>query len=291
MECPFDRGAEDLGNIVSLEHVNVTVPDQPLATLFYVVGLGLTRDPYLMTSVTNMWVNAGRTQFHLPGNKPQVLRGRVGMVAPDRAALVKRLTRVGKRLADTKFEFQEHEGFVDTVCPWGNRIRVHQPHPRFGPTVLGIVYVEFDVPMGSADGIAHFYREVIGAPASVEVDADSQAARVPVGIGQEFLFRETDQPIPDYDNHHVQVYVADFSGPHRKLAERSLIKEESDQHQYRFEDIVDPGSGKLLFKIEHEVRSMKHPLYMRPLINRDPSQSNINYAPGHDAFLWATQSD
>ena len=32
-------------------------------------GLGLTRDPYLMTSVTNMWVNVGRSQFHLPTGK------------------------------------------------------------------------------------------------------------------------------------------------------------------------------------------------------------------------------
>ena len=52
----FNRSAEDLGNIVELEHVNVTIPDQRLATLFYVAGLGLTRDPFQMTSVTNMWV-------------------------------------------------------------------------------------------------------------------------------------------------------------------------------------------------------------------------------------------
>ena len=36
---------EDIGNIVSLEHVNVPIPDQSLATLFYVVGMGFTRDP------------------------------------------------------------------------------------------------------------------------------------------------------------------------------------------------------------------------------------------------------
>jgi hypothetical protein len=89
----------------------------------------------------------------------------------------------------------------------------------------------------------------------------------------------------------VQVYVADFSGPHRKLRERLLIKEESDQHQYRFENIVDPASGATVFMIEHEVRSMKQPLFMRPLVNRDPGQSNLNYAPGHDEFLWATPSD
>ncbi len=46
----YDRTVEDLGNIVELGHVNVTVPDQHLAGLFYIAGLGLTRDPYLMTT-------------------------------------------------------------------------------------------------------------------------------------------------------------------------------------------------------------------------------------------------
>ena len=77
----------------------------------------------------------------------------------------------------------------------------------------------------------------------------------------ESRFRETDRPIPHYDGHHVQVYVADFSGPHRQLQEKGLISEESDQHQYRFKDIVDPETGAPLFTIEHEVRSMRHPLY------------------------------
>src|SRR5262249_403554 len=50
---PYDRTAEDLGNIVALEHVNVVVPDQEKATLFYIAGLGLTRDPYMMTGPAN----------------------------------------------------------------------------------------------------------------------------------------------------------------------------------------------------------------------------------------------
>ena len=69
----YDRAAEDIGNVVTLEHVNTRVPDQQLATLFYVTGLGLTRDPYLMTGVGNMWINVGRSQFHLPTGKAQVL--------------------------------------------------------------------------------------------------------------------------------------------------------------------------------------------------------------------------
>ena len=67
--------AEDVGNIVMLEHVNIRVPDQLLATLFYVVGLGFTRDPYSAVGVSGMHVNVGDQQFHLPtGRGPGVAR-------------------------------------------------------------------------------------------------------------------------------------------------------------------------------------------------------------------------
>jgi len=36
--------------------------------------------------------------------------------------------------------------------------------------------------------------------------------------------------------------------------------------------------------LEREVRSLTHPLYARPLINRNPAQTNLDYARGHDAF-------
>jgi hypothetical protein len=295
MERRFNRTAEDLGNIVALEHVNVTVPDQRLATIFYISGLGLTRDPFLMTGPTNMWVNVGRSQFHLPTGPAQVLRGHTGIVVPNREALVRRLERTRKRLEGTRFDFTEHEGFVEATCPWGNRIRCYAPDERFGRITLGIAYVEFDVPKGAADGIARFYRNVMSAKAAASVEGagknakdDSgsiQAARVEVGIGQYLMFRETDREISPYDGHHIQIYVTDFSGPYTKLLDKGLISEESDQHLYRFKDIADPETGETLFTIEHEVRSMRHPLFMRPLVNRNPSQSNINYAPGYDGWI------
>jgi catechol-2,3-dioxygenase len=288
MQTSYDRTVENLGNVVALEHVNVTVPDQQLATLFYVTGLGLTRDPYLMTGTSNMWINVGRSQFHLPTNKPQVLRGCVGLVLPDREALLERLARVRKHLDGTRFDFQEYEGFIETTSPWGNRIRCHRPEPRFGRVTLGMPYVEFDVPARSVDGIAAFYEQIIGARAKVSEDGEGRFARVEVGDCQELMFRETDRPQDKYDGHHVQVYVADFSGPHRRLGEKGLICEESDQHQYRFKDILDLARDEVLFTVEHEVRSMRHPLYMRPLINRNPAQSNIRYLPGQDAWIWAT---
>ena len=104
------------------------------------------------------------------------------------------------------------------------------------------------------------------------------------GASQQLLFRETDAALPPYDGHHIQIYLADFSGPHRFLIERGLITEESNEHQYRFRDIVDLDGGTLLFTIEHEVRSLRNPLYARPLVNRNPAQTNVAYVRGHDAF-------
>src|SRR5215475_3032673 len=105
MNPAFDRAAEDLGNSIHFEHVNVQVPDQRLAMLFYIGGLGLTRDPCLMVTDDNMWVNVGRSQFHLPSGKPQVLRGQTGIVIAGREALLERLARVRKKLDGTHFSF------------------------------------------------------------------------------------------------------------------------------------------------------------------------------------------
>ena len=281
MASHFDRSAEDLGNIVALEHVNVLVPDQGLATLFYVSGLGLTRDPYMMTSVDNMWVNAGRSQFHLPTGKAQKLRGRTALVIPGRELLVKRLENMKKPLEGTQFSFKQHAGHVTATCPWGNEFVVYEPSERFAGMVLGMPYVEFDVPKKAAKGIADFYGKVMGTIASVK----DGAAHVSVGYGQELVFRETDKKPAAYDGHHIQVYVANFYKPHKALVERKILTEESNQYQYRFNDIVDPATGKKLFEIEHEIRSITHPLYARPLVNRNPRQTNRNYVQGRDGWV------
>src|SRR5579872_3658313 len=210
MEAKLDRTGEDVGNILKLEHVNITIPDQSLATLFYVAGLGLTRDPYIMVSTNNMWINVGRSQFHLPTGKPQNLRGCTGIVVPDRDALMQRLTAVKKPLDGTRFEYREGNSFVDTSSPWGDRVRCHFPDvERFGRIRLGMPYVEFDVAPGTAKGIARFYREIMDAPARVEENGSGPAAHVQVAADQEMIFRETDRPIPPYDGHHIQIYITD----------------------------------------------------------------------------------
>jgi hypothetical protein len=120
---------------------------------------------------------------------------------------------------------------------------------------LGMPYVELNVPKGAAAGIARFYKQGFGVKAKVE----DGAAIIPTGRNQKMIFRETDGPIPAFDGHHIAIYIGDFSGPHKFLLKHNLVTEESNPDQYRFKDIVDPENGKVLFELEHEVRSLRHP--------------------------------
>ena len=284
----YDRAAQDNGNIVGIGHVNVCITDQHLATDFYITGLGLTRDPYLNVTSRNMWVNVGMSQFHLPMGTPDVLRGTIGLVIPDRAALLARLNRVKNTLAGTKFEFRESNDAVETQCPWGNRIHVHEPDPsRFGRIQLGMPYIRFDVRPGTASRIARFYQEVLYAPSDVIKNGAGPEARVQVGEKQYFYFRETDAPEKPYDRHHAQIYIANFSGPHERLLQLGLITAESNEYEYRFKDVIDLDSREVLFTVEHETRSQTNPMYGRPLVNRNPAATNMDYKPGHDGMSWA----
>lgn len=283
-EQTYDRKTQDVGNILMMEHVNVTVPDQFKALTFYIQGLGLTRDPYMMVGTENMWVNVGDQQFHLPTRDPQVVRGHVGLVIQDLDALKRRLKRIEERLKGTKFAWAAKKGYVEVTCPWGNQIRCYASGPEFGEMTVGMPYVDLCVKPGAAAGIARFYQEVMRAPATIERSRKGAVARVQVGRNQCLLFRETTEAIPAYDGHHIAIYIADFSGPHTFLKERNLVTQESDAHQYRFQTIIDPESGEQLCEIEHEVRSLYHPMWGRELVNRNPAQNIFAYSRGRDAL-------
>ena len=118
-----------------------------------------------------------------------------------------------------------------------------------------------------------------------DATAKDGVARVTVGPQQTLVFRESPEPKPAYDGHHIAIYVSDFSGPHARLQERGLISEESNEYQYRFVTITDPATNRPLFDIEHEVRCVTHPMYLRPLICRNPAQRQPTYQRGQDAFV------
>ncbi|WP_394789968.1 hypothetical protein [Rhodoferax sp.] len=283
MSTLFQRASEDIGNIVEFGHVNVRVPDQQQAIIFYVMGLGLTRDPYQRTGVSNAWVNVGTCQFHLPVGRVEVLRGVVGLVLPDLDALLLRLAQIAPLLQGTQFSFERRGDVVEASCPWGNRVRVHAPDAnRFGAMRLGMPYVEIDTAPGGLAGIVRFYAEIFATQGRLDEDARGAFARIPMGLAGSLVFRETSRSLPAYDGHHVQISVADFSGPHQRLLARGLVTEESNQSQYRFQDIIDLDSGRVLATLEHEVRSMRHAMYARPLVNRNPANDDPAYVQGHE---------
>src|ERR1700704_653165 len=192
----YDRTTQDVGNIVHLEHFNCCIDDQRLAVLFYVVGLGGTRDPYIFTGLENIWFNFGRTQVHMPSRavppKTERLRGTAGFVVPSLGELKKRLEYAGNEIKrvlpdrKTHFAWQEKAGGVEATDPWGTRVRCHAPAPEYGPIELGLAYVDFDVPPGTTDGIARFYNEVMGAPAQ----ASGGRAVVRIGRHQKLMYTE-----------------------------------------------------------------------------------------------------
>ena len=79
--------------------------------------------------------------------------------------------------------------------------------------------------------------------------------------------------------------MANFSGPYDFFKKQDLIMEEVRNHQFRFKEITDPDSGEYLHTLEHEVRSMYHPMYRRALVNRNSCQSMAGHARGHDALI------
>lgn len=278
MTKTFDRAQEDVGNVLLMEHVNLTVPDQELAALFYVSAIGGTRDPYIDFGTFNMWVNLGEQQFHLPKSTPQRYRGHIGLAVPSLDELRARLDRFGKAFEGTQFGWEVLDDHLSVLCPWGNELRCYPGNDEMG---LGIRYLETLVPPDTAAGIASFYFDVFGAPATV----NDNVATISVGTNQQLRFRETDRPLADYDGHHIAIYVANFSAGHAWLAHRELVTEESDAHQYRFTALTDPEDGGVLTELEHEVRSLRHPMYGRHLVNRNAAIGFFNFQRGREVFV------
>src|SRR5206468_271008 len=83
-----------------------------------------------------------------------------------------------KKLEGTSFAFSERNDHVEAICPWGNRVRCYEPDAtRFGRITLGIPYVEFDVPAGTAKAICAFYPAIMGMHAEF-LNGDGAVARV-----------------------------------------------------------------------------------------------------------------
>lgn len=260
----------ELGSIVSLDHVNLRVPDQRLATLFFIEGLGLTRDPYRMAGTGNMWINVGKQQLHLPTAEPQPFPGEIGLTLPDLDALKTRLLSVAEKLAETEFAIAEEGGALAVSDPWGRRLRLfqHQQGAAPGGEPLALAYVKFQVAPGASAGIGDFYREQLYGPTGPLEGGEGTGVAVRVGPHQTLAFVERQGAAPWVHNNHVCLYVTRYAEIFDNLARKKVPAEEENATQFRFREIPDGHGGAALFHCEHEVRSLYHQDYGRALLNR-----------------------
>uniref|UniRef100_A0A7S0RHK1 VOC domain-containing protein n=1 Tax=Pyramimonas obovata TaxID=1411642 RepID=A0A7S0RHK1_9CHLO len=292
---------QDVGNIVHLEHINLNVPDQTLAAIFYRRGLGLTiddpkdreRSEEELSSTRQIWYNIGRQQFHIIKEpEAQVLAGRIHLYTPKLQALLSRLAAVAPRLAGTRFAFgqlipskEDLPSCFEVTCPWGNKFVVWGSNPVAGAQMdTGIACIEVRCARGAGAHIQAFYAEVLGARAHHRAEgrqggmfAGQAGCDVSVGPATLLAFCEHEDGPEEYTGWHVALYVVNFSESFNATERRGLIlndhpyadkcnnlEEALVNSQFRFQDICGPD-GTLVIRFQHEVRSMYHPRYMLPL--------------------------
>ena len=265
---PTRSDARELGNFIHLEHVNLRVPDHTLATLFFIEGLGLTRDPMRMVSVRNMWVNVGKQQLHLPIGEALPFAGEIGLTVPDLHEVQQALKRIAPQFIGTAFGCREDGKTLLTHSPWGHCIRVHPMGELSGDLPQALPYVSFHVAAGSAAGIAAFYQDLLGVPARLRKIGKLQKASVNIGVNQQFHFVEKRDFAKVQHPNHVAVYLTRYQAVYAELKRRRLLMEPDRNEQFRFARMIDPQNGEELFEFEHEMRSLYHPDFLKPLINR-----------------------
>lgn len=270
--------------IVSMEHVNVRVPEQALAALFYVSAMGFTRDPYLDFDDWNMWVNVGREQFHTPKGEPQVFRGEINIRMPSLDDLERRLSRLSERFVGSRFCFRSTDSGIDVTCPWGNRLACREA--RAGEYPMGVERIRIQVPEGSMGAIAHVYGALLGT----QVEQMNSGLQVQAGHSQTLLYEASDiAPLP-YDGHHLAIYIEDFEQAHARFKSEGLVSAQTPPHEFRFVEFRDASSKETVWQLEHEVRSTNHPMYGRELVNRNPANTLFNYTRGREALACLIES-
>ena len=263
----------EVGGILHLDHINFQVSDHDLATIFFIGGLGLTRDPFRRADETNMGVNIGLQQFHLPrrGATPP-FPGLVGLIVPDLDIIRLRLSRLNKlqKFKDTPYKANFEDNTAKIISPFGFCIRLHSSNSMPFLRPLGIGYVEIPVPNGVVDDILKFYREVFHSIATIENRDGNKTAAINVGPFQKLYFIEKELDSYELYNFHISFHVTHYNRAREIIKERGALMGTGEGEVFFCDKIFNPDTGDYIFSMTNEVRSVYHGDYMRPLINRWP---------------------
>ena len=245
--------------------------------LFYVVGLGCTRDPYLNVGLNNMWVNVGEQQFHLPtreaaGDRRLYRLGGAGSwtagTPPSEA--------VADGLKGTQFSFATKlrspvgylsRGAIATVAtPVTARVR------RYDARACHMLSFRFDAAPWRRSCAS--IRRPSARRGRGRADAHGSFGRVKIGRAQVARFPrdgKTHRALrrPPYGHLRGEFFQslwvsARAAGDLRRRAQPSV----SLQRHRR------SGDGEKANSLSNmKCAVLRHPMYHRPFVNRDPAQS------------------
>ncbi|EME31695.1 hypothetical protein Gasu2_46770 [Galdieria sulphuraria] len=241
-------------------------------------------------------------------NHAQVIQcGKLVLQVPCLDQLETRLVAAEPKLKGTCFQWKKEEQNKDkaiyVTCPWGNQYIVVEsdripsncgsfPLVSY-PWQLGLCSLILSCAKDTSKKIAKFFRNVLFA----RVWETENSAIVCLGPRQSIVFEEDEarnlpeclpgrKEDPMYPDYHVCVYIADFQKAYQQVEALELLYNDhifSDKiysyqdalfhNQFRFRDIIDMdaherGERRVLYQLQFETRSLYHPFYMRPLVNR-----------------------
>ena len=289
----FDRAAEDLGNSIHIEHVNVQIPDQRIGDAV------LRRGPRAHARSLPMVVRQQHVDQCRPQPVPSADRPAAGAARPHRhrdprprgaARAPHRGAQEARRHA---LRFPRAQRLRRGDLPVGQslpllraRRRALRPH-RARLSLCRVRRAGRHARTASRHSIARWSTR-----RPRWSNGDGTVARVTDRQGPAPVqFRETDRPQPEFDGHHIADLRDEFLRP-APPAERAQARQPGGQPvpvplpRHRRSRQRRP-----LFTIEHEVRSVSHPMFLRPLVNRNPTQTNRNYAAGYQELPLAMEPE
>ncbi|CAK9077054.1 unnamed protein product [Durusdinium trenchii] len=276
-----------------------------------------------------VWANAGLQQVHMPVGEPSPMEsqsppGFLGLAYSDIKALRSNLKALSidwcevwsqetvqlKELGPPALKVKSPTGVTFVIHAvkslnswltpegWMDQKELQEQNvslPSSTPSVcLGIPYMRFMCPAGTAAGLARFYEEIFCTQAELKKGFGSvEECWVPVGASQWLIYREAQpgEAVP-YDGYHIAIYINHFVDAYRRAKERQLVwnnprfpnttydtEDLAVKHsEFRILKLVDPMSGEILCEVEHEIRAASHPGFCAKewLGNKTESQVALN---------------
>lgn len=246
-------------------------------------------------ALTQFHTPSPKQEVFIAGSGAQCWRGEIELLYKDVEQLQVASKRIEALLGLEEFkgsklsvsQASDRSQGLAVTGPYGNRfvLRISEPERllALGPSsglrkgsencsIVGLGTITLEVPVNTAEAGAQFYSEVLGFGKERLADGRWAVSGGP-NLSQKLILTETATATDEELGEHMAIYIADFENCFRRLHSLGLIwvnprfehldnattvDEAVQQKCFRFKDIVDTSTGRIIFRLEHEVRSTQH---------------------------------